>query len=1570
MAHAYICALPARRSRAGDCRRPVSESTPNQCLLNRKDYLIALVERLRGSEMTFQSAADHRAEQQQSSLLSRLVDEKNHPPDVKSERCNQNIGQNRSEIIMSLQTSGGAINAEETENFEEIEKQFAVKVVDHMTTYWAILEKMPGSKLRLTKFDDEILEHFNREFPDFDLKGTINEDDMKSKAGKERWRNFIQEYEKKVEDYNYGTMLRANAAWEYGEKETIFAVRMQFYAVEIARNRAGLNDWIYRHGKEHDGMVEMMNRYAHVTTRLNRPTITTGLCMPRDSFCAATTTPKTILLSPTRTPQSTTCLIHRRGSFRTRGWQQIGICTFLACDDSMATRYQHFPTALAAGLAPVIAVLTGKVFQGFVEYAAGNWTREKLHDEETNFVLLLMAAAISKWLIHSLVFKLWISLGEMQAKAARDKTFFALASAQPLGSTIQLTLEAALQLAQALYYSWDLALVTLATAPLIAIAVMYLGQKMQAALAKQNAVLTEGQKSTTCAIKGIETVKFSNAQRVEVGRYSRTVEVAARCYRRVARLAALEIALVSLLSIFMFTQGFSYGIILLDKNAKTSEDVMTAFLSAMGAFQALHNVVPHMIVLEKGRMAGSSLSVAMAELVDGRDMQNAKRILHRTTCTGSISLRNLSFAYPLRPQQLALRGITMSIPAGEIVFLIGKSGSGKSTIGQLLVGLYSGLSHICIDGISLDSLDSAWLRSKITLVEQGSILFNDTIFQNIAMSKTMGFTKMEAKEAIDFAALQDMVANMPIGLHTMLDRHGRTISGGQRQRIALARARLRDTPILILDESTSALDFKNRSLVEKGYRCELEETPCSLFRAFVAGVRHQVDPQSHDVRRVDPTKHLRLETSSTHLIEVLTTQKYNSLDPRASHLEGVGHTNASCMSAIEVQVNTESCKESPEVSGTRSLPACEKGSPLQSHSQAITMPSIGDRSLHVCEVSGKIHASENGHNISPAVKVALLPCEKPIAGNKFVTKIASHNGEKSSYVAILATVWPHLDGPQKFRLVLGFWGATIHAAATPVFSYLLAKLLSMYGMPEDVKPEALSCLTAILGVGIIDSIHAYMFRYCLEFVAQSWVDSVRKEAFERILNQPQHFFEMTETSVSQLTNSLDQNAEEMRNIMGQFVPLIYIATIIALISAIWAMFAQWRLTLVVVCMTPCMMLVTRICARVTIEWQKLSNDAADTTFNIFAETCTKIKTVRILLLEAHFSKRYITASNHALKIGFKRSIYTGIAYGASTSLSDVVSEILGYIPQIGDAKDKASRLSRLARLSDHPPESWGYMSIAAVGNIELHDLSFAYPTRPEQIALRNVSLSLRPATITAIVGSSGSGKSTIINLLLRLYNSDPSEITIDGRDVRDIDTTSLRSLVVPVFQTTFLFPATVAENISYGLGSKSPYNSLVSISLAAEKAGIHNFIESLPYGYDTLIGEGGLGLSGGQARRIAIARALVREPAVLVLDEATSALDVESAAIIRETIKKLATDPCRPMTVIMATHNTDMMKIADKIIVLEKGRVVEAGRFGELAAKDGALAKLPSGCEDPAEKPSWRDPFSSGTEHSDLDELI
>ncbi|KAM3513471.1 hypothetical protein MY11210_002859 [Beauveria gryllotalpidicola] len=149
----------------------------------------------------------------------------------------------------SMSVGGGRIpagfNAEDAGNIEDMEKQFAVKAVQHLETYWAILERVRGSTLRLTKMDDDIYEHLKTDFPEFDPAAVINEDEMKSKTGKERWRNFLMTYEKKVDDYNFGTMLRNSPKVKYEEETTLFVPRMQFYAVEIARNKAGLNDWIY-----------------------------------------------------------------------------------------------------------------------------------------------------------------------------------------------------------------------------------------------------------------------------------------------------------------------------------------------------------------------------------------------------------------------------------------------------------------------------------------------------------------------------------------------------------------------------------------------------------------------------------------------------------------------------------------------------------------------------------------------------------------------------------------------------------------------------------------------------------------------------------------------------------------------------------------------------------------------------------------------------------------------------------------------------------------------------------------------------------------------------------------------------------------------------------------------------------------------------------------------------------------------------------------------------------------------------------------------------------------------------
>lgn len=276
------------------------------------------------------------------------------------------------------------------------------------------------------------------------------------------------------------------------------------------------------------------------------------------------------------------------------------------------------------------------------------------------------------------------------------------------------------------------------------------------------------------------------------------------------------------------------------------------------------------------------------------------------------------------------------------------------------------------------------------------------------------------------------------------------------------------------------------------------------------------------------------------------------------------------------------------------------------------------------------------------------------------------------------------------------------------------------------------------------------------------------------------------------------------------------------------------------------------------------------------------------------------------------------------------------------------RLAHLPQGASH--EHRGNLKITTAAPVKIKNLNFRYPSRPDAHVLRDVSINIPRNQCTAIVGRSGSGKSTIASLLLGLYKAPTSQagssspITLNGIDIQRIHTPTLRSLISIVSQRPTIFPGTVADNISYGLEDDSPLRTMFHIRAAAEAAGIDEFITSLPKGYFTLIGDGGAGMSGGQAQRLVIARALVRQPQVLILDEATSSLDPNNAKIIRRTVQRLVTTRLG-LTVLIITHARDMMEIADNIIVIDKGRVVEAGAYKQLARQQNG--KLRALIEDP-----------------------
>lgn len=271
----------------------------------------------------------------------------------------------------------------------------------------------------------------------------------------------------------------------------------------------------------------------------------------------------------------------------------------------------------------------------------------------------------------------------------------------------------------------------------------------------------------------------------------------------------------------------------------------------------------------------------------------------------------------------------------------------------------------------------------------------------------------------------------------------------------------------------------------------------------------------------------------------------------------------------------------------------------------------------------------------------------------------------------------------------------------------------------------------------------------------------------------------------------------------------------------------------------------------------------------------------------------------------------------------------------------AAQLLRLANLPEGMShEHKGDLVVSRTTPVTVTGLNFRYPSRPDALALQDVSFTIPNHSCIAFVGRSGSGKSTIASLLTALYESPLSHggcpaISLAGVDIRRLHTPTLRSLVSIVSQQPTIFPGTILDNISHGLDDTSPLRSMSNITAAAHSAGIDDFIDSLPSGYQTVIGDGGVGLSGGQAQRLVIARALVRRPQILILDEATSSLDRTSAELIRQTIVRLTRTSPAALTVLLITHASEMMEIADRVVVLEHGRVVEQGAYRDLMGRLG-----------------------------------
>jgi ATP-binding cassette subfamily B protein len=508
----------------------------------------------------------------------------------------------------------------------------------------------------------------------------------------------------------------------------------------------------------------------------------------------------------------------------------------------------------------------------------------------------------------------------------------------------------------------------------------------------------------------------------------------------------------------------------------------------------------------------------------------------------------------------------------------------------------------------------------------------------------------------------------------------------------------------------------------------------------------------------------------------------------------------------------------------------------------------------------------------------------------------------------------------------------------------------------------------LLGVAVVLGAATALRFYCVTWLGERVVADIRKAVFDHVLSLSPEFFEVSRTGeiLSRLTTdtTLIQTAvgSSFSIALRNVVMLIGGLAMLALTSA--------SLTGLVLIAVPVIVVPLIVMGRSVRDWSRKSQDRVADTSAYAGEAINAIQTVQAFTHEAvdkaRFGETVEVTFRTALKRIRVRALLTGLAIllvfasivgvlwvGAQNVLSGEMSpgELGQFIlyavlvagsfgalsevwSEVNQASGAAERLMELLAIEPkvkaplHPLE----LPAPPRGEVRFENVSFSYPTRPLQSALRGFSLSVSPGETVALVGPSGAGKTTVLQLLLRFFDPQAGNVYVDGANVALANPSDVRARMSLVAQDAVIFGASAADNIAYG----KPGAPLEEVQAAAKAAQAHDFIMALPKGYDTQLGERGVTLSGGQRQRIAIARALLRDAPVLLLDEATSALDAESERLVQVALERLM----EHRTTIVIAHRLATVQRADRIVVLEQGQVVATGRHEELVRKGGLYARL------------------------------
>ncbi|OAA77179.1 ABC transporter, transmembrane domain, type 1 [Akanthomyces lecanii RCEF 1005] len=1115
-----------------------------------------------------------------------------------------------------------------------------------------------------------------------------------------------------------------------------------------------------------------------------------------------------------------------------------------------------------------------------------------------------------------------------------------LGISEKLGTFIEFNATMVAAIVVAFIYSWRLTLVTSSAILFIMITIGVLlplivkGQSRTSKLeAKSNAIASE-------TLGSIRMIMACGAEMRIAKKYAAVIEESRKNAQSTSPLIALQFGLVFFGIFSAFSLSFWYGAkAFLQGTVNDVGTIIVVLFSVMMLLFSLERTSTPLLAVSKATVAACQFFT----VIDAPRPDPGHLAAPDITADQDIVLEDVTFAYPSRPHVKVLDNLSLRLESGKTTAIVGPSGSGKSTIVGLIERWYSlkeqyivakavekkkkkkkgdsddeepteeeaaaaqaeldalsgppiSLSgSVTTCGHSIDDINVKWWRTQIGLVQQEPFLFNESIYVNVSNGlvgtqwenepeeKKREMVKAACKEA--FA--DEFIDKLPQRYDTTVGDGGAKLSGGQRQRIAIARSIVRQPKILIFDEATSAIDVRGEKIVQ-----------AALDRVAQNRTTITIAHRLSTIKKADKIVVLKKG-------QVVETGTHESL------LDVDGGVYAGLV-----------------------------------HAQALSLGEATDAGEGILEEQADI-AEELAHETSKA-----KPEDDAIAAEAATTD--KNRGFFASFGRFFYETRSHWH-----MMFLTLFCAACAGAAIPIQAFLFAKVIVVFGYAadrarfrRDSEFYALMWLILALGVGA-----AYT---CTFFFATRTANVIRakyqRAYFVSILYQKPSFFDHDDHSQGTMTARASGDPQKLEELMGANMASVYIGLFTLLGSILIAFCFAWKLAIVSLCVVvPILLGSTYWRFRYEIEFEKMNNAVFAESSKFASESIGAFRTVASLTLEDAICERFRGLCRGHVVEAYKKARWVSLLFAFSDSATmacqalifyyggqlllrgeyDLTSffvcfiaimnagestgQALSFGPNAAQVKDAANRILHL-RDSQNTDDGGSAGSTLADTDggvkIELENVHFRYPSRDTPV-FSGLSLTIEKGQFAALVGASGCGKTSIISLLERFYDPDKGRILCNGEDIAKSNVYS-----------------TIRENILLGVDEATVTDE--HLHRVCREAEVHDFIVSLPEGYNTNIGSRGVTLSGGQKQRVAIARALVRRPSILLLDEATSSLDSASERLVQAAFERAG----RGRTMVVVAHRLATVQNADVIFVLGEGGLLEQGSHQELLKKRGVYWQM------------------------------